>query len=196
MHRRGVIDTPCGAMRAVVDDAGALVSLMFVHSSRSLASQRILPGNNPKSVADAAAVRHVATELAAYFHSADHRFELAIAPRGTPFMQRVWRLLRTIPTGRVTTYTALALALSPASSPRAVGRANALNPLAIVVPCHRVVGQDGALTGYEGGLERKAWLLRHEGLETTLTRGTPALTDSARLPGYFPSKVTRRIRSP
>jgi methylated-DNA-[protein]-cysteine S-methyltransferase len=84
---------------------------------------------------------------------------------GTPFQEKVWALLRSIPPGTTTTYGALAARLGTASASRAVGLANARNPIAIVVPCHRVIGASGALTGYAGGLERKRWLLRHEGAE-------------------------------
>lgn len=182
MFRSGVIDTPCGRMRAVVDEQGALVSLMFVHSTGDPAAGARWWEDALESRADDSAVSHVAAEMDAYFMCAKHSFEIPLAPRGTAFMHRVWRLLRAIPAGRVTTYKALAEKLAPASSPRAVGRANALNPLAIVVPCHRMVGHNGTLTGYEGGLERKAWLLRHEGLETIVKRGMPRIADPLTLP--------------
>ena len=82
---------------------------------------------------------------------------------GTDFQQKVWAALRKIPPGTTQTYSALAQQLSAPKAYRAVGMANALNPISIVVPCHRLVGANGALTGYAGGLERKEWLLRHEG---------------------------------
>jgi methylated-DNA-[protein]-cysteine S-methyltransferase len=81
---------------------------------------------------------------------------------GTPFQRRVWAALRRIPAGETTTYGALAAALGVPQASRAVGRANGQNPVAIVVPCHRVIGASGHLTGYAGGLERKRWLLEHE----------------------------------
>lgn len=81
---------------------------------------------------------------------------------GTPFQQRVWRALRRIPAGRTMTYGALARALGRRAAARAVGAANGRNPISLVVPCHRLVGGDDSLTGYGGGLWRKAWLLRHE----------------------------------
>jgi methylated-DNA-[protein]-cysteine S-methyltransferase len=84
---------------------------------------------------------------------------------GTPFQQQVWRALRAIPPGTVMTYGQLAKELGRPTAYRAVGMANALNPIAIVVPCHRLVGTNGSLTGYAGGLERKRWLLVHEGVE-------------------------------
>lgn len=87
--------------------------------------------------------------------------ELPIAPVGTAFQRAVWRRLREIPYGGLTTYGELAKGL--ASSARAVGSAVGRNPISIIVPCHRVVGADGGLTGYAGGVERKQWLLKHEG---------------------------------
>lgn len=87
-----------------------------------------------------------------------------VAPVGTPFQLAMWRALRTVPPGERLTYGGLAarLGLAPTAA-RAVGRANALNPVSVVIPCHRLTGADGTLTGYAGGLHRKAWLLRHEG---------------------------------
>lgn len=89
--------------------------------------------------------------------------DLELDPGGTDFQREVWQGLRRIPTGRAISYAALAQSIGRPAAVRAVGRANALNPIAIVVPCHRVIGKDGTLTGYAGGIERKEWLLRHEG---------------------------------
>ena len=86
---------------------------------------------------------------------------------GTPFQQQVWTALRAIPPGTTCTYATLATQLGRPQAARAVGMANGQNPLAIVVPCHRLVGVNGALTGYAGGLERKQWLLEHEGVRVT-----------------------------
>jgi methylated-DNA-[protein]-cysteine S-methyltransferase len=86
---------------------------------------------------------------------------------GTPFQQQVWSALRVIPPGTVMTYGEMAEKLGKPTAYRAVGMTNALNPIAIVVPCHRLVGANGSLTGYAGGLERKRWLLAHEGVEFT-----------------------------
>ncbi len=83
---------------------------------------------------------------------------------GTPFQQQVWTALRAIPPGTTCTYATLATQLGRPQAARAVGMANGQNPIAIVVPCHRLVGSNGALTGYAGGLERKQWLLQHEGV--------------------------------
>ena len=87
---------------------------------------------------------------------------IAVETRGTPFQQRVWRALRRIPAGDTMSYGALARALGVGAAARAVGAANGRNPISLVVPCHRLIGGDAALTGYGGGLWRKRWLLRHE----------------------------------
>lgn len=101
-------------------------------------------------------------QLAAYFAGALHTFKLPLEPEGTLFQRRVWQEVTSIHFGSTLTYREIADRLG-GSSARAVGHANAMNPLPIVVPCHRVLGSDGRLTGYLGGLERKRWLLRHEG---------------------------------
>jgi methylated-DNA-[protein]-cysteine S-methyltransferase len=88
---------------------------------------------------------------------------------GTPFQAKVWNALRRIPAGQTISYGDLALAIGEPKAVRAVGLANGANPVAIVVPCHRVIGADGSLTGYGGGIERKRWLLAHERKETTLS---------------------------
>jgi methylated-DNA-[protein]-cysteine S-methyltransferase len=112
---------------------------------------------------DPGALRDERRQLSEWLAGERDRFDLTLAPRGTPFQLRVWRALEAIPFGRTTTYGALARAIGAgASASRAVGAANANNPLPIVVPCHRVIGARGALVGYAGGLPRKRWLLEHE----------------------------------
>ncbi|MEO7094089.1 MAG: methylated-DNA--[protein]-cysteine S-methyltransferase [Polyangiales bacterium] len=107
-----------------------------------------------------------AGKLARYFGGElDALDDLPLDLQGTPFQLDVWAALRTIPVGTTTSYGALAHALGRPQASRAVGMANGKNPVMIVVPCHRVIGASGALTGYAGGLERKAWLLRHERAE-------------------------------
>ena len=108
-------------------------------------------------------LREARAQLEAYFAGALREFTLPLAARGTPFQQQVWAALREIPYGRTTSYGALAVALGDPKATRAVAGANAHNPLSIVVPCHRVIGADGSLTGFGGGVERKRWLLAHEG---------------------------------
>jgi methylated-DNA-[protein]-cysteine S-methyltransferase len=103
-----------------------------------------------------------AAQLAEYFAGRRVTFELALGPRGTGFQRLVWRALETIPYGATRTYGELAAAIGRPSASRAVGAANGRNPLSIVVPCHRVIGASGALTGYAGGMAAKQWLLAHE----------------------------------
>jgi len=103
-------------------------------------------------------------QLDAYFSKKRRRFEIPLDLRGTPFQLRVWELLLTIPWGETRTYGQIAKALSRPKASRAVGRAVGANPVSIVVPCHRIIGSNGRLTGYGGGLERKTALLEHEGL--------------------------------
>jgi methylated-DNA-[protein]-cysteine S-methyltransferase len=98
-------------------------------------------------------------QLAAYFGGALTEFDLALRPEGTAFQQQVWRALRQIPYGETRSYAQLAASIGRPAAVRAVGRANGSNPLAIVIPCHRVIGSNGTLTGYGGGLTAKQWLL-------------------------------------
>ncbi len=104
----------------------------------------------------------IKTIFDSYFGGESNNFcALPIAPAGSPYQLRVWNYLQTIPSGSTQSYGEMAKNLG--SSPRAVGGANGRNTIALIVPCHRVIGADGALTGYAGGIERKQWLLRHEG---------------------------------
>jgi methylated-DNA-[protein]-cysteine S-methyltransferase len=111
---------------------------------------------------DEAAFKPARAQLAAYFAGESHRFEMPIAMAGTPFQQRVWHALLEIPYGATESYGALASRIGAPKAPRAVGLANGRNPVSIIVPCHRVIGANGSLTGYGGGIERKQWLLAHE----------------------------------
>ncbi|MBM7113629.1 methylated-DNA--[protein]-cysteine S-methyltransferase [Archangium primigenium] len=107
-------------------------------------------------------LRAAGTQLAQYFAGERQGFELPLAPEGTPFQHAVWAALREIPWGHTWSYAQLARHLGRDGAARAVGSANARNPLSILVPCHRVVGASGSLTGYAGGLAAKQWLLAHE----------------------------------
>lgn len=113
---------------------------------------------------NAEAHAHAATtQLAAYFAGSRTRFELRLAPpSGTAFQQRVWDQLLAVPYGQTTSYARIASDLGVPSGSRAVGLANGANPLAILIPCHRVIGKNGDLTGYAAGIERKRWLLELE----------------------------------
>lgn len=108
------------------------------------------------------APEHIAQAFEAYFSGdRDALNDLPTDPLGTDYERKVWRALKDIPAGNTTSYGAMAKDIG--SSPRAVGRANGRNPVCLIHPCHRVIGADGALTGYAGGLDRKEWLLQHEG---------------------------------
>ena len=113
---------------------------------------------------DRAPFAHVVEQLDAYFAGVLRTFDLALAPRGTVFQTRVWEGLREIPYGETVSYGALAASIGRPTAARAVGAANRRNPLLIVVPCHRVIGRDGALTGFGSGLDIKEALLRLEGV--------------------------------
>jgi methylated-DNA-[protein]-cysteine S-methyltransferase len=107
-------------------------------------------------------------QLVAYFAGRLETFALPLAPNGTDFQRRVWSELTKIPFGTTISYAQLARRVSNEAAVRAVGAANGRNPIPIIVPCHRVIGSDGSLTGFGGGLQRKAWLLRHEGAQGNL----------------------------
>ena len=113
----------------------------------------------PETDAVLAAARE---QLDAYFDMRLTRFDLPLEPRGTDFQRRVWDSLRVIPFGETISYAELARRIDNPKAVRAVGAANGRNPLMIVVPCHRVIGADGSLTGFGGGIDRKRWLLDHE----------------------------------
>lgn len=152
-HR--IIDSPLGPLTLVVDDGGALVRL-------AMADQRHLPDAARFGERDDTAAADAAAQLAEYFAGSRTSFDLPLAPVGTPFQHRVWDALRDIPYGETWSYGRLAAHLGSPGASRAVGLANGRNPIAIIVPCHRVIGANGALTGYAGGVERKQWLLAHE----------------------------------
>jgi methylated-DNA-[protein]-cysteine S-methyltransferase len=143
-----------------------------------LPPHRHMPAVDPASRRDDAAFAAARGALAAYFAGERDAFAgLALDPAGTPFQHRVWAALRAIPYGETRSYSELAAALGSPGAARAVGLANGRNPISIVVPCHRVVGADGSLTGYGGGVERKAALLAHE-----RQCPQPALWDAAGVP--------------
>jgi methylated-DNA-[protein]-cysteine S-methyltransferase len=123
---------------------------------RQYGDVRLMPAEDPGG-ASSAVRRYLAGEI-------DAITRLDVATRGTPFQELVWRHLRRIPAGRTWSYGELAKAIGKPKASRAVGLANGSNPVAIVVPCHRVIGANGSLTGYGGGIERKRWLLAHEGV--------------------------------
>ena len=112
---------------------------------------------------DERVLRETAKQLNEYFSGKRRKFELPLIFNGTEFQHRVWRALTEIPFGETRTYSQLARHIGNPAACRAVGLANGKNPIAVIVPCHRVIGADGSLTGFGGGLPRKEWLLGHEG---------------------------------
>jgi methylated-DNA-[protein]-cysteine S-methyltransferase len=155
--------SPLGPLLLVADGAAQLSGLDFEDNAARL--KRLLAVQTGQSDFVAAPPpRAVADALARYFDGAREAFDsLTVRLAGTAFQRRVWAQLRTLPFGQKTSYGALAEALGNPAAVRAVGLANGANPISLVVPCHRVIGADGALTGYAGGLARKRWLLEHEG---------------------------------
>ena len=157
--------TPIGEAMIVTDENGCLRALDWADCEgemrRTLRKQYGMIGLDEPGPAS----RAVKTRLQNYFDG-DIGCLGTIAWRtsGTPFQQSVWAALSTIAPGTTLSYGALAAKLGSPTSIRAVGRANGANPISIVVPCHRVIGTDGSLTGYGGGMKRKCWLLRHEGV--------------------------------
>jgi len=158
------IETPVGTLLAVVDERGALVALDFEGAlDERVLEQRWRPraGTLAWEPAKLGAVRRA---LERYFAGELRDFELELAPTGTPFQLRVWDELTRIPYGQTISYAELARRLGSPRAVRAVGSANGANPIPIVIPCHRVIGADGTLTGYGGGLETKRALLELEGV--------------------------------
>ena len=148
------IDSPIGRLLLAGD--GTTLRLLWFVNGRHVATP------DPSWVEAPRAFREVTAQLTAYFGGRLRAFEVPVDPGGTPFQSRVWRALQDIPYGQTESYGALARRLGDPKAVRAVGLANGANPISIIIPCHRVVGSDGSLVGYGGGLERKRWLLDHE----------------------------------
>ena len=127
-----------------------------------LASITVLNDNIPASAVIPELLEDAAYQLQEYFKGARDSFSLSLNPNGTDFQKRVWDALQDIPFGKTLSYLELSKILGDVKAIRAVAAANGKNPLWIVIPCHRVIGSDGSLTGYAGGLHRKRWLLDHE----------------------------------
>ncbi len=142
------LDSPIGPLTLVVNADGALTHILFAHQA---------PPAGATWDADRCAA--AATQLREYFTGERTDFDLPLAPAGSEFQRRVWDELRRIGHGEVTDYGTLGTRIGRSGAARAVGRANATNPIPIVIPCHRVIGANGSLTGYAGGMESKRLLL-------------------------------------
>ena len=154
-------DSPIGELLLVGEPSGDGVTLTSV----SMTGQRHAPAIGPDWTFAADAFASVTHQLEAYFAGDLTTFDLDLAPRGTPFQQRIWQALDSVPYGTTTTYGELAAQLGvPPERVVALGAAVGANPLLIIRPCHRVIGADGTMRGYAGGVERKQWLLVHEGV--------------------------------
>lgn len=159
------LPTPIGEL-TIVAGSGGIRAVTFPGERTASGAT---PGDQQPEASNAAEelraedhLQRAVIQLLEYFAGTRQAFELALDPHGTAFQLRAWEVLRTIPFGRTMSYGEQAEALGSPSSARAVGAANGRNPIPIIVPCHRVVGASGALTGFTGGLQTKAWLLDHE----------------------------------
>lgn len=160
------LQTPIGAALIVSDSEGRLRALDWEdYEARMLRLLHLHYGNGVNLESGRGPVK-VIRALEAYFAGElESIAEIECRSEGTPFQQSVWAALREIPAGKTLSYGELAVWIKRPAAVRAVGNANGSNPISVVVPCHRVIGADGSLTGYGGGIERKRWLLRHEGIE-------------------------------
>lgn len=160
-----VLKTPIGEIDVVTDAEGRLRVLEF-HDQPQRLARALRLHHRGQSVETGPASPAVRDGLAAYFAGELAALKaISWAIGGTVFQRQVWNALVEIPLGETTSYARLAARIGRPSAVRAVGLANGANPIAVVVPCHRVVGTGGALTGYGGGVERKRWLLAHEGVQ-------------------------------
>jgi len=156
MRTHTVIDSVVGTLTLVAEE-GVIVGL-YMDLQRHRPDDDALGEPDPRG-REVEPFKAAADQLDAYFAGELTRFDLPLAPRGSEFQQRVWAALQEIPYGRTESYGELAERIGSPGGARAVGLANGKNPIGIIIPCHRVVGADGSLTGYGGGLERKKQLL-------------------------------------
>lgn len=147
--RQAIVNTPLGMARlsATTKGISSITVLDSVEESNTVIPEELQPA---------------AKQLEEYFEGKRQVFNLKLAPEGTEFQKKVWKALLEIPYGKTMSYLELSKKLGDVKAIRAVAAANGKNPLWIVIPCHRVIGSDGSLTGYAGGLHRKKWLLDHE----------------------------------
>ena len=149
------LGSPVGQILLLAED-DVLIRLEFPGKSHAM-------GVPEKSEAGSPFLHEVSNQLTQYFDGTRRTFDIALHPRGTDFQQRVWGFLNDIPWGETRSYGQLADQVGNKGASRAVGAANGRNPISIILPCHRVIGGDGHIAGYAGGLEAKRWLLQHEG---------------------------------
>jgi methylated-DNA-[protein]-cysteine S-methyltransferase len=142
-------DSPLGLL-TLTSDEESLISVSF--NSETVSSSNFIPE----------ILNSACNQLKEYFEGKRKEFDLKLNPSGTGFQQKVWQHVKNVPFGKTVTYLDIAMQTGSKNNTRAVGLANGKNPIPIIIPCHRVIGTDGKLTGYAGGIERKRWLLQHE----------------------------------
>jgi methylated-DNA-[protein]-cysteine S-methyltransferase len=164
------LDTPIGEMLIVADQNGKLRAVDWrEYEARMHRLLRLHYGESGFRLEPARNGNSLTRTISSYFEGELTAIDtLAVETGGTPFQQDVWQALRQIPCGTTISYAKLAEQIGRPTAVRAVGSVNGSNPIGIVVPCHRVIGADGSLTGYGGGIERKRWLLKHEGASLTM----------------------------
>jgi len=163
-RQRTTVNSPIGTITLVAED-DVLVEVHLPNGAAETSGHRPDPAAGlaeDAPPAEGSVLGQASTQLREYFAGERIEFDVALAPHGTPFQLAAWQALRTIPYGETVSYGEQARRLGDRNLARAVGAANGRNPLPIIVPCHRVVGANGHLTGFGGGIECKAWLLDHE----------------------------------
>lgn len=158
MYHATTIDSPVGELRIIAGERGLRAILWGAEDATRIAAMQADDVVEERTPLLDEAVR----QLQEYFAGTRREFDLPLDPHGTPFQQSAWKVLRTIPYGTTMSYGEQARQLGDPNKARAVGAANGRNPLSIVVPCHRVVGSTGELTGFAAGIDVKSWLLDHE----------------------------------
>lgn len=156
------IDSPCGPLQIVVNGDGILTHIEFLETLTGPTIAERLADDEIEILHDTGHTGEIESQLKEYFAGERMAFELEMAPSGTEFQRNVWNEMRLIPFGETRSYGNIATALGQPGASRAVGAAAGANPIPIIIPCHRVVGADGALVGFGGGLENKARLLAME----------------------------------
>jgi methylated-DNA-[protein]-cysteine S-methyltransferase len=159
------VESPIGRLMLTSD--GAALTGLYMNLYRNKPIKRPNPGADWVQNATQGVLPAATAQLKEYFTGTRREFDLPLKMEGSEFQQRVWRELTKIPFGITWSYGQLAKRIGNPNGSRAVGLANGRNPIAIIVPCHRVIGADGSLTGFGGGLDRKEWLLTHEGYPRT-----------------------------
>lgn len=147
---KGYYQSPIGVIEIVTDE-NSILELSFVETEKA---------SNEQDVPEV--LQTALVQIAEYFQGTRREFKLSLGAKGTAFQQQVWQRLTEIPYGETACYGDIAAAIGNSKASRAVGGANNKNKIAVIVPCHRIIGADGSLTGYAGGLWRKEWLLQHE----------------------------------